>query len=128
MLQFKHRNGEKVTHGEEDHTLTQDGEEEQATEQATEHEGEVPEEDRSSNFNNKNKSGNRFTPKFGKHNNNNTSSKEENEEPTEGAENKTENPSVFRQKLFSSSERPHSIASHFVPKVTTFTKRSLPKD
>ena len=57
MLQFKHRNGEKVTHGEEDHTLTQDGEEEQATEQATEHEGEVPEEDRSSNFNNKNKSG-----------------------------------------------------------------------
>ncbi len=106
-----------MTHGEEDHTLSQDGEEEQATEQATEHGGEVPEEDRSSNLNNKNNNGNRFTPKFGKHNNNN-SSKEENEEATEGAETKTENPSVFRQKLFSASERPQSIASHFVPKVT----------
>lgn len=105
-----------MTHGEEDHTLTQDGEEEQATEQATEHGGEVPEEDRSSNLNNKNNNGNRFTPKFGKHNN--SSSKEENEEATEGAETKTENPSVFRQKLFSASERPQSIASHFVPKVT----------
>jgi hypothetical protein len=97
LLQFKHRNGEKVA--QEDHT-----EQEPATEQATE----PVEEDRSS-FNRNKAGSNRFTAKFNKN------SKEEPEE-TEG-EGKTEVPIASRSKLFAASERTPGIASHFVPKV-----------
>jgi hypothetical protein len=109
LIQFKHRNGEKVTNGDEDHTSKQD-EEEDATEQATEHVDEPAEEERSGSGNNKGgKTFNRFSAKFNKQN----GSKEETDSEAEG---KTELP-VSRNKLFSTSERTPGIASHFVPKV-----------
>jgi hypothetical protein len=109
LIQFKHRNGEKVTNGDEDHTSKQE-EEEDATEQATEHVDEPAEEERSGSGNNKGgKTFNRFSAKFNKQN----GSKEETDSEAEG---KTELP-VSRNKLFSTSERTPGIASHFVPKV-----------
>jgi hypothetical protein len=75
----------------------------------TEHNGDLPEEDRTTGKSNK--TGNRFTSKFSK--NNSKESEADSETPSPDSESKPENP-ANRTRLFSTSER---APSHFVPKV-----------